>query len=100
MGESIAGAAIYAIEHTNKSNIGVVGSTVLAGTTLGVLAATFVSNILENPALPDYSWRFAFLLGFGLSIVGYFIRNKLGESPFIYKREEKNKKIAIILWNQ
>ena len=81
VGGEYSGAAIYAIEHTNKANIGAVGSTVLAGTTLGVLLATFINNILENPNLPDYSWRFAFLLGFGLSIIGYFIRRKLSESP-------------------
>lgn len=81
VGGEYSGAAIYAIEHTNKKNIGLIGSTVLSGTTLGVLLATFVSNLLKNEALPEYSWRFAFLLGFGLTIIGYFIRRKLSESP-------------------
>jgi MHS family proline/betaine transporter-like MFS transporter len=85
VGGEYSGAAIYAIEHTNKANIGAVGSTVLAGTTLGVLLATFISNVLENANLPEYSWRFAFLLGFGLAIIGYFIRRNLEESPLFSK---------------
>ena len=86
VGGEYSGAAIYAIEHTKKANIGAIGSTVLAGTTLGVLLATFISNVLENSNLPDYSWRFAFLLGFGLAIIGYFIRRNLAESP-LFSRE-------------
>lgn len=74
VGGEYNGAAIYAIEHTNKNNMGLVGSTVLAGSTLGLLLATFINKILENPSLPDYSWRFAFLLGFGLSIMALFGR--------------------------
>jgi MHS family proline/betaine transporter-like MFS transporter len=91
VGGEYSGAAIYAIEHTDKANIGAVGSTVLAGTTLGVLLATFISNLLENTNLPEYSWRFAFLLGFGLSIIGYFIRRNLSESP-LFTKENKNPK--------
>lgn len=81
VGGEYNGAAIYAIEHVDKKNIGLVGATVTAGSTLGVLLATFISKLLQNPFLPSYSWRFAFLIGFGLSIVGYIIRNKLRESP-------------------
>lgn len=54
-----------------------------------MLLATLVSSALDNPILPDYSWRLAFLLGFGLAIIGYFIRKRLGETPMF--SEEKNK---------
>ena len=45
VGGEYNGAAIYAIEHTNKNNMGLVGSTVLAGSTLGLLLATFINKI-------------------------------------------------------
>jgi MHS family proline/betaine transporter-like MFS transporter len=96
VGGEYNGAAIYAIEHINKKNIGLVGATVTAGSTLGVLLATFISKVLQNPALPSYSWRFAFLIGFGLSIIGYIIRNKLRESPVFQELSARKGEIPII----
>lgn len=96
VGGEYNGAAIYAIEHINKKNIGLVGATVTAGSTLGVLLATFISKLLQNPELPSYSWRFAFLIGFGLSIIGYIIRNKLKESPVFQEIAAQKNDIPII----
>lgn len=96
VGGEYNGAAIYAIEHINKKNIGLVGATVTAGSTLGVLLATFVSKFLQDPSLPSYSWRFAFLIGFGLSIIGYIIRNKLRESPVFQEIAARKGEIPII----
>ena len=96
VGGEYSGAAIYAIEHSNKANIGLIGSTVLAGTTLGILLATYVSDFLQNPRLPEYSWRFAFVLGFGLSIIGYFIRKYLGESPEFESNKQMKLKTPLL----
>jgi MHS family proline/betaine transporter-like MFS transporter len=81
VGGEYSGAIIYAIEHFDKKRIGFVGAIVVSGCLFGVMLGRFIGNILQSPSLPEYSWRFAFLLGFILSIVGYFIRNKLTESP-------------------
>lgn len=96
VGGEYSGAAIYAIEHSSKDNIGMIGSTVLAGTTLGILLANLVSDLLQNPELPEYSWRFAFLLGFGLSIIGYFIRKYLGESPAFEANKQMKLKAPLL----
>jgi len=95
VGGEYSGVTIYAIEHTTKKNMGLIGSTIVAGGLLGVILATFVSRILQYPNLPSYSWRFAFLLGFGLSIVGYFIRKRLGESPIFKKTKTDGIKIPL-----
>ena len=97
LGGEYSGAAIYAIEHTNKNNKGLIGNTVLSGTTCGVLLATLVSSTLDNPIFPDYSWKFAFLLGFGLAIIGYFIRKRLGETPMFSEEKSKIKQNEIPL---
>lgn len=96
VGGEYSGAAIYAIEHSSKKNIGLIGSTVLAGTTLGILLANLVSDLLQNPSLPEYSWRFAFLIGFGLSIIGYFIRKYLGESPAFETDKQLKLKVPLL----
>jgi MHS family proline/betaine transporter-like MFS transporter len=93
VGGEYSGAAIYAIEHISKARRGLVGSGVLAGTTLGVLLATLVSNIVKSSTVPEYSWRFAFLLGFCLSLIGYFIRYKLSETPDFIKENITNAQI-------
>jgi MFS transporter, MHS family, proline/betaine transporter len=81
VGGEFSGVAIYAIEHTDKKNIGSIGAVIFTGVMFGVLLATFVEQVLKSNILPEYGWRLAFLLGFGLSIIGYFIRKKLKESP-------------------
>jgi MFS transporter, MHS family, proline/betaine transporter len=81
VGGEFSGVAIYAIEHTNKRSMGSVGAIIFTGVMSGVLIATFVGSLLQNPKFPEYSWRFAFLIGFGLSIIGYFIRKRLKETP-------------------
>ncbi len=81
IGGEYSGALIYTIEHFDKKRAGLVGAIIVSGCILGVMLARVIVSILENPNLPEYSWRFAFLVGFFLSLIGYFIRNNLAESP-------------------
>lgn len=91
VGGEYSGALIYAVEHFDKKKIGIIGGIVIAGCISGTLLAILVSNIVQMPIFPDYSWRFAFLLGFGLSLVGYFIRKNLVETPEFSSLKEKSK---------
>lgn len=95
VGGEYSGAIIYAIEHVDKKK-GLVGAIIVSGCLLGVMLAKFIVSVLENSALPDYSWRFAFLIGFCLSLIGYFIRNKLAESPEFIKLAESKEGYARI----
>ena len=92
VGGEYSGAIIYAVEHFDKKKAGLIGGIVVAGCLSGVLLATLVSKIVQHPSLPESSWRLAFLLGFALSIIGYFVRNKLLETPaFLEASKSKNK---------
>jgi MHS family proline/betaine transporter-like MFS transporter len=92
LGGEFSGGVIYAVEHSNIKRVGLVGSSVVAGASSGILLATMVAAVIKSDAVPEYSWRFAFLLGFGLSIIGFFIRQKLTETPeFIKIKKLKNK---------
>jgi len=90
VGGEFTGAIIFAIEHSKENRVGQVAAIISAGGACGVMLANFVSKILTLPYLPNYSWRLAFLIGFTLSIVGYFIRKNLTESP-VFKRDRKVK---------
>jgi MFS transporter, MHS family, proline/betaine transporter len=96
VGGEYSGAIIYAIEHVNKNNVGIVGATVLSGCVSGVMLAFVVSKILQTEWLPEYSWRFAFLLGSGLSFVGYFIRRNLKESPIFQNNKISVSKVPLL----
>lgn len=96
VGGEYSGAIIYAIEHVNKKNVGIIGAVVLSGCVSGVILAFLVSKFLQNTWLPDYSWRFAFLLGGGLSFVGYFIRRNLTESPLFQNSKKLGDKIPLL----
>jgi len=96
VGGEYSGALIYAVEYFDQNKRGAIGGLVICGCISGVLLATIVSNIVQNPALPDYSWRFAFLLGFCLSFVGYFVRKKLVETPEFLMLRKLKRKIPLI----
>jgi MHS family proline/betaine transporter-like MFS transporter len=68
VGGEYSGAIIFAVEHFDNKKAGFVGSFIVSGCLCGVLLATLVSSIVKLPYVPEYSWRFAFLLGFFLSI--------------------------------
>jgi len=96
VGGEYSGALIYAVEHFDHNKRGAVGGLVICGCVTGALLATIVSKIVQMPELPEYSWRFAFLLGFGLSIIGYFIRKNLVETPEFTKLAKSKNKIPLI----
>jgi MHS family proline/betaine transporter-like MFS transporter len=96
VGGEYSGAIIYAVEHFNKKQAGIVGGLIICGCISGVLLATLVSKVLQISVFPAYSWRFAFLLGFTLSFVGYFIRKNLLETPEFIKLKNNRSKVPLI----
>jgi MHS family proline/betaine transporter-like MFS transporter len=96
VGGEYSGAIIYAVEHFDKKKAGFVGGIVIAGCTSGVLLATLVSKIVQSSFMPEYAWRFAFLLGFALSIVGYFVRKRLFETPEFLKIRSSKEGLPLI----
>lgn len=81
VGGEYSGCIILAIEHSRKENRGLIGSIVTSGFMSGILLAALISYLLTTKSLPEYCWRFAFLLGFLLSLMGFFIRKQIHETP-------------------
>lgn len=97
VGGEYSGAIIYAIEHFDKKKTGLVGSIVVSGCLCGVMLGRFVANIVQMPNVGESNWRLAFLFGFILSLIGYFIRKKLTESPEFLLLQKNKKEYSIPL---
>ncbi len=95
VGGEFSGAIIFAVEHSAANRVGLVAGIISAGGACGVLLAKLVTGFLLAPGMPEYSWRFAFLLGFSLSGVSYFIRRRLRETPIF--NESKKFKFPILV---
>ena len=92
VGGEYSGCLIFAVEHAKDGRRGLVGSIITSGFMSGILLAVLISKLLTIKSLPEYSWRLAFLLGFFLSLIGYFIRKHLGETPIYQTIDAQNYK--------
>ncbi len=100
IGGEIPTAISYSIEHFPKKK-GMAISVIFSCLGLGIMLSTFVFMVISyipvsNP-LYEYGWRIAFLFGAALSILIYFLRKGLYETPefLAFKKEYaiKNNKI-------
>jgi MHS family proline/betaine transporter-like MFS transporter len=96
VGGEMTGGVVYAIEHFDKNRSGFAGSFVIGGCLSGILLATLIANIVKMDSMPDYAWRFAFLFGFIMSLVGFFIRQRLTETPEFENMEKRTTKFPLL----
>jgi MHS family proline/betaine transporter-like MFS transporter len=75
------GAAIFALEHVGKNYPSFTGGLITGSCVVGATMATFLGSQVTKPDMPDWAWRVPFILGAGISLIGYFIRKKLSETP-------------------
>lgn len=94
MSGECAGALIFAMEATEKSNLASVGALISASTFIGCFLAIIALIILLSGVFPEWSWRVCFLLGSLVGIVGLYIRFHLPESPEFEKFFNKIERIS------
>ncbi len=79
------GAAAFLVEYAPPKQRGLISSYQQAATALGLLFATLVSYLLTSLMDPAdftaWGWRLAFLLGFVLGPIGYYLRTHVHETP-------------------
>ncbi len=87
-----AGAAIFILEHHQNLRPGLTAGLVHGSNIAGTLIATFIGIIIEKffPHV-DFAWRFAFLLGGFMGLVGFYLRLRVSETP-IFKMLAQQKK--------
>lgn len=84
-GGELGGATAFMIEHARENARGLTASwqqACQAGALLfGSLIGAAVTGLLTKTELDSWGWRLPFLLGLLIGPVGFYIRNKIDESP-------------------
>ena len=91
-GGEYGGAATFIAEYAPDKRRGFFGSFLefgtLAGTVLGASLATAVQLGLPEEALNSWGWRIPFLVAGPLGLIGFYLRNKLEDTPAFRRAEE------------
>ena len=95
VGGEWGGAALMALEHSEKGRRGFAASFTNAGAPTGAALGTFVlgtfAAVLPHEDFMTWGWRVPFLLSFVLLIIGMIVRSKISESPIFLAALEKDK---------
>ena len=75
------GAAIFSIEHNRGHKKGFIGGIITSSCVFGALTATGLGTLSLKVLNDELSWRLLFLMGSGISFIGFFIRRSVSESP-------------------
>ena len=79
------GAAAFLVEYAPPARRGIISSYQQAATAIGLLAATLVSfiltSVMDTATFTSWGWRLPFLIGFVLGPVGWYLRNRVEETP-------------------
>lgn len=87
-----AGAAIFVLEHIHNFRPGFITGFVHGSNIAGSIFAHFIAiYIAQNFAGYDFAWRFAFILGGFLGIVGFYFRLRVSETPIFKEMRAKKK---------
>ncbi len=87
-----AGAAIFILEHHQNLRPGFTAGLVHGSNIAGTLIATLIGIIIEQYFHHiDFAWRFAFLLGGFMGLMGFYLRLRVTETP-IFKMLALQKK--------
>jgi len=91
-----AGAAIFILEHYQNLRSGFTAGIVNASNIAGTLLASFVGIILEQllPGL-EFAWRFTFILGGIMGIIGFYFRLRVAETPIFEMLAEKKRTLKM-----
>lgn len=95
VGGEWGGAALMALEHSEKNRRGFAASFTNAGAPTGAALGTFMlgtfAAVLPHEDFMTWGWRIPFLMSFILLIIGMIVRSKISESPIFLAALEKEK---------
>jgi len=91
------GAAIFALEHIGKNKPGFFGGLITGSCVIGALLATALGTLITKSSDPEFFWRLPFILGGGISLIGFYIRRRVAESPEFLDNQKNPNRIPLSL---
>ena len=91
------GASVFVLEHYKGINPGKWGGLLATSNGMAALLAFFISMLVFSNGAPEGAWRFCYLFGASLGLVGLYLRSFILESPaFVQSSSQKFKQLPII----
>ena len=77
-----------------KNKPGFFGGLITGSCVIGALLATALGTLVTKSSDPEFFWRLPFIFGGGISLIGFYIRRRVAESPeFLANQKNSNKKV-------
>ncbi|OGT44180.1 MAG: hypothetical protein A3F13_06150 [Gammaproteobacteria bacterium RIFCSPHIGHO2_12_FULL_40_19] len=101
LGGDLPGAITFVNEYADDNHRGLLTGLLYCGVNIGLLMAAFVgmlfTNLLSIDDLQSWGWRFAFLFGISLFIIGFYFRIKNIETPLFNRLAQERLQAKIPL---
>jgi len=87
------GASIFALEHMGNKYPGFVSALIGCSGGIGGLLAMAMGFMVTSINGPSWIWRIPFILGAFISLLGFYLRRRIDETP-VFEAMKKNNKIS------
>jgi MFS transporter, MHS family, proline/betaine transporter len=98
-GGEVSGAASFLAEAAPANRRGLMSSATQVGSVSGLLLASAVVGVMNLILTPqqfaDYGWRIPFLLGLPTGLIGFYVRNRLEDTPAFRKLEQRCEVVSL-----
>ena len=85
------GAAIFAIEHGQAKQMGLISGIIAGSCMVGAMFASFAGSLMLRPGMPDWAWRIPFFIGSLVSFMAFVLRKNAKETDAFIQIKEKKK---------
>lgn len=75
------GAGIFAIEHMGRNSPGFASGAITGSCVIGAITATALGSIVTGYGDVEWMWRIPFVCGALVSVLGFYVRRRLTETP-------------------
>src|SRR3990167_9307308 len=91
LGGESSGAMTYIIENTSPQERDMASAWLVLSCYVGTLVGPLLGAFFPLSFMPSWGWRFTFVIGSLIALVGYYIRKRLKESPEFLENQKQGK---------